>query len=77
MLRGALVLLMSVAVLPSVVTPTVTVPKERLVGDSESGARPVPERLAICGVLAALSARVISPEMAPGTEGLKVAVIVQ
>ena len=38
---------------------------------------PVPVRLTICAVLGALSINVISPEILPDTEGLKVTLMVQ
>ena len=77
MLRLALELLIRVTGFDRVVVPTVTVPKDRLAGEKESGASPLPERFTLCGVLLVLSTMVISPGIVPGTEGSKVTDILQ
>ena len=76
MVRAVLRLLVRVTVLAALVAPTAIVPKVRLMGDSEIAVSPIPDRFTTRGDPAALSSTVISPEMLPETEGLKVAVMV-
>src|SRR5215469_14228251 len=77
MVRAVLKLLLNVMLFGEVVVPTATVPNERLVGEKESGARPVPAKFTSCGEFKALSVMVISPEIPPAAEGVNVAVILQ
>lgn len=70
-------MLVSVTGFAAVVVPTVTVPNDKLTGDSESGAKPLPVIFTSWGEFAALLVRVISPERLPGMVGVNVTVMVQ
>jgi len=76
MVRAVPKLLVRVTALAALLVPTAIVPKARLAGERETGVSPVPDRLTIWGETTALSLMVISPEMLPVTEGVKVTVIV-
>lgn len=51
------------------VCPTVTVPKFSVLVENVTGAEPEPERLTVCGLLEALSAKVRIPVAAPTAVG--------
>src|SRR5579863_1232086 len=70
-------LLVTVTVLGELVVPTVTAPKEMLTGVAETGRRPVPVRLIVCGLLTALSVIVMAPVSRAAAGGSKATVIVQ
>src|SRR5437016_3476869 len=57
--------------------PTFWPLKVRVVGARLGSAVPVPDRLAVCGLLVALSVTAKAPLRAPVAEGVKVTLIVQ
>jgi len=61
----------------ALVVPTATVPKERLVGEMATAFIPVPLRLTVCGLPAALSLIASTPVRVPTTVGVKVTEIEQ
>ena len=67
----------NVIVCAAAVVPTVVLAKVRLLGDMATGAKPVPERVTICGLLAELSVNVSVPAAAPRMTGEKVTPMVQ
>src|SRR5438552_17367772 len=68
-------LLLALTVFAVLLAPAVSVPKARLVGEREIGGSLVPARFTNWGETTALSLMVISPEMLPATEGVKVTMI--
>ena len=76
MVRAVLKLFVRFTVFAVLLAPTVSVPKARLVGEREIDVSPVPARFTNWGETTALSLIVISPEMLPATEGVKVTMIV-
>ena len=74
---GAAWLLVNVTFLVALVPPTAIEPKERLVAEIVTGATPVPLRLALCRLAAALSLTVNVPVREPVADGAKVTEIVQ
>ena len=63
--------------LAGLVRPTVTLPNARLVGETVTGAIPVPVSAAVCGLLPALSVTVNVPLSAPMILGLNTTRMVQ
>jgi hypothetical protein len=63
--------------LAALVTWTTTEPNPRVVDDTVTGARPVPARAAVCGLLLALSVTVRVPGREPEAVGLNMTLIVQ
>src|SRR5579864_2791164 len=61
----------------AVVPPTASLLKERVVGESVTVVRPVPDRVTICGELDALSVTAILPVRFPVAVGVNAGVIVQ
>jgi len=61
----------------ALVSPIAVEAKVMLIGVKLVGADPVPVRLTICGLSAALSVIVIFPERAPVADGAKVTLIMQ
>jgi hypothetical protein len=74
---GPVWLLVTVTFLVVLVPPTAIEPKVRLVAEIVTGATPVPLRLALCGLLAALSLTVNVAAREPIADGPKVTEIVQ
>ena len=68
-------LLVRVTVLITLLLPTATLPKDALVGESDTAFNPVPLRFTNCGEEAS-SAMVTMPGMNPTVDGLKMIVIV-
>jgi hypothetical protein len=60
----------SVTIFAALVVPTATVPKERELGETVSGANPVPDRPSRSGEPMAPYTIVTSPATAPNIEGL-------
>ena len=58
--------------LGALVVPTVTVPKLKVLGEVVTGALPVPDRVTVCGLFAALSVNVSVPVAEPIADGVKV-----
>jgi hypothetical protein len=79
MVKVMVPLLMRVTVCGALVVPTLTLPKERLAGDTEGPEleAPVPVRLTVCGLLLALSVTVTEAVLVPDAAGAKVTLIVQ
>ena len=81
MLSVALPILFSVTVWGALVAPTAWLPKARLAVDKfttgPAADVPVPVRLTVCGVFAALSVKVIVPVRVPVAVGVNVTLIVQ
>lgn len=78
MVSAAVPLLVSVTVCAAEVVPTFWPAKVRLAGESPAaGAMPVPLKLAVCGLPAALSVTVNVPLRAPEAVGAKLTLIVQ
>ena len=71
-LRATLWLLVRETDLDWLVLPTVTVPRLRDVAERVTGAVPVPERITVCGLVAASSVKTSVPEAAPRADGEKV-----
>ncbi len=78
---GAVPLLVSVTACAALVLPTCWLPKLRLVGERVTagavGATPVPVRLTLCGLPAALSVIDTVPVRVPVAVGVNVTLIVQ
>jgi hypothetical protein len=71
-------LLVSVTVCGELGTPTPRLPKVKLVGKSVTvGPKPLPVRVTLCGLPAALSVTVNAPDLVPDAVGAKVTLIVQ
>ena len=68
-------LLVRVTVLITLLLPTATLPKDALVGESDTAFNPVPLRFTNCGEEAS-SAMVTMPGMNPTVDGLKMIIIV-
>jgi hypothetical protein len=75
--NDALSAFVNVIVCAAAVTPMVVLAKVRLAGESVTGATPVPERLTVCGLFAALSVNVNVPPAAPKAVGENVTPMVQ
>jgi hypothetical protein len=63
----------NVTVLAILVLPTVVLPNVNVAGEIVTGEEPVPTRLTICGLFAALSVKVNAPLRAPVSVGENVA----
>jgi hypothetical protein len=70
-------LLVSVTVLLAAVAFTNWLPNVRFVGESVTGATPVPANCAVCGLLASLSLTVKTPVCRPRVVGVNVIAILQ
>src|SRR5271165_1760207 len=70
-------LLVTVTVLAALLVPTVTVPKARAVGVTDTGICPVPVSDIVCGLLGALSVMVTLPLDSPAAVGVNFTVMVQ
>jgi hypothetical protein len=71
-------LLVSVTVFGALGTPTPRLPKVKLVGDKvTAGPKPLPVRVTLCGLPAALSVTVNVPDLVPDAVGAKVTLMVQ
>ena len=78
MVRELLRLFVTVTVFAALVEPTVSLPKLRLVGETVTGAVPVPESVTVCGLPLALSPMLSDAAgAAPVVTGLKVSMTVQ
>jgi hypothetical protein len=78
MLKAALPVLLRVTVCAALVISTGSLPKARLVGERLARASvPVPERLTVCGLPAALSEMLTEAVRLPLAEGVNVTLIVQ
>ena len=76
--RELLWLFVRVTVCDALVAPTATLPKFRLVGETVTGAIPVPFSVTVCGLLVAVSVMVSDAAgAAPVVAGLKVSMTVQ
>src|ERR1022692_2498494 len=64
-------LFVKVTVMAGLVSPTGSLPKLKLVGERVTGGMPLPVRLAVCGLLLALSVTVSFPLSAPKVAGVK------
>src|SRR4029077_14453912 len=74
---ATLIWLVTVTGLAVLLVPSRTAPKLRAVAESVTGAIPVPARLMLCGLPAALSVTVTEALKLPVAEGEKVTLIVQ
>jgi hypothetical protein len=66
-----------VTLLATLVVLIVTVPKFKATGLKTTGNSPVPVKVMVCGLLAALSVMVMLPDTAPATVGANVTLILQ
>jgi len=77
-LKPALPVLVRVTAWAVVVVPTDWLPKDRLLGEKvTAGAVPVPERITVCRLPAALSVMVSAAERLPLADGVNVTLSVQ
>jgi hypothetical protein len=77
MVKGPLPLLVSVTLLKLLVVPMSRVVKVSEVGDTVTAEMPVPLRLTVCGLPAALSVIVTSPVLGPSAVGVNRTLMVQ